>query len=76
MIARILLWDLTESSTTLAELSEHLPLLPEGDAWIANEAHERFGLVSFSDELPDLQLLVDLIGEEPIVAEDFDVLEV
>jgi hypothetical protein len=46
----------------------------EGDAWIANEPQERFGLVSYEDELPDLAALKELIGKEPEVAEEFDVL--
>ncbi len=73
MIARILIWSLFESKTTLEELREHLPPLPEGDLWIANEALDRFGLISFGDELPDLGELPDLIGEQPAVAEEFDV---
>ena len=32
----------------------HLPLLPEGAYWISNAASDRFGLVFFGDELPDL----------------------
>ena len=43
MIARILIWNLFDSKTTLEELREHLPGLPEGDVWIANEAQDRFG---------------------------------
>ena len=75
MIARILIWNLFESKTTLEELREHLPSLPEGDVWIANDAQDRFGLVSFGDVLPDLGDLPELIGEEPTVAEEFDVVE-
>jgi len=73
MIARILIWNLFESKTTLEELREHLPSLPEGDVWIANEASDRFGLISFGDALPDLGKVPELIGEEPAVAEEFDV---
>jgi hypothetical protein len=73
VIARILIWSLFESKTTLEELREHLPSLPEGDVWIANEASDRFGLISFGDELPDLQGVRELIGVEPAVAEEFDV---
>jgi hypothetical protein len=54
-------------------LREHLPGLPEGDAWIANEAQDRFGLISFGEQLPDLGRVPDLIGDEPAVAEEFDV---
>ena len=73
MIARILIWSLFDSKTTLEELREHLPELPEGDVWIANAAQDRFGLISFGDELPDLGEIRELIGEEPAVADEFDV---
>jgi hypothetical protein len=75
VIARILIWNLFDSKTTLDELREHLPELPEGDVWITNDAQERFGLVSFSDAPPDLRRIQELIGTEPQVAEEFDVLE-
>jgi hypothetical protein len=73
--ARILIWNLYESKTTLEELREHLPMLPEGDVWVANEAQDRFGLVSFDEVLPDLGAVPELIGEEPTVAEEFDIIE-
>jgi hypothetical protein len=71
--ARILIWNLYDSKTTLEELREHLPSLPEGDVWVANQAQDRFGLISFGDELPDLGVVPELIGDEPAVAEEFDV---
>jgi hypothetical protein len=73
VIARILIWNLFDSKTTLEELREHLPSLPEGDVWIANEASDRFGLISFGDTLPDLGKVQELIGDDPAVAEEFDV---
>ena len=73
MIARILIWNLFDSKTTIDELREHLPTLPEGDVWVVNEAPERFGLISYGDELPDLGQVRELIGDEPAVAEEFDV---
>ena len=73
MIARILIWNLYESKTTLEGLRENLPFLPEGDVWIANEALDRFGLISFGEQLPDLGDVPELIGDEPAVAEEFDV---
>ena len=36
MIARILIWNLYDSKTNIAELREHLPELPEGSYWISN----------------------------------------
>ena len=73
MIARILIWNLFDSKTTLDELREHLPSLPEGDVWIANEAQDRFGVISFGDRPPDLGDVPGLIGDEPAIAEEFDV---
>lgn len=75
MIARILIWNLFDSKTTLAELREHLPPLPEGDVWIANEAQDRFGLISVGEQLPELGDVRALIAAEPTVAEEFDVVE-
>jgi hypothetical protein len=75
VIVRILIWNLFDSKTTLEELRGQLPDLPEGNVWISNEAQERFGLVSFSDPPPDLQRVRELIGTEPQVAEEFDVLD-
>jgi hypothetical protein len=73
MIARILLWNLADSKTTLQELREWLPELPGRDAWISDEATERFGLISFEDEPPAFDRLVEAIGKEPELVETFDV---
>ena len=73
MIARIVIWNLYASLTTVDELRAHLPVLPDGDRWISNDAQERFGLISFGDELPDLGELPRLISVEPAIAEEFDV---
>ena len=64
-----------DSNTTLEELRHYLPELPEGDSWLANGAADRFGLVSFADELPDIAWIRALIGREPDVFEEFDVLD-
>jgi hypothetical protein len=74
-VVRILIWNLANSKTTLAELREQLPLVDDGDYWIANDIQERFGLVSTGEELPDLAQLRDLIGKEPDVAEEYDLVE-
>jgi hypothetical protein len=74
-LARILIWNVFDSKTSFAELREHLPELPYGDAWIAHEATDRFGLVSFSDDLPDVGSVRDLLGKEPDVYEEYDVLD-
>jgi hypothetical protein len=73
VIARILIWNLFDSKTTLEEVREHLPTLPEGDLWIVNEAQDRFGVISFGDKPPDLGEVPELIGDQPAVAEEFDV---
>jgi hypothetical protein len=73
-VVRILIWNLADSKTTLAELRERLPALDEGDYWFANDAQERFGLVSTSDEPPDLEHVRNLIGTEPRIAEEYDTL--
>lgn len=70
---RILIWNLYDSKTTLAEVREHLPELPDGDRWISNELQERLGLITFEDELPDLGELPHLLGVDPVIAEEFDV---
>ena len=73
MIARILIWNLFDSKTTLDELREKLPTLPEGNLWISNGAQDRFGVISFAAEAPDLTKVVELIGDDPVVSEEFDV---
>ena len=72
-VVRILVWNLADSKTTLEEVRENLPELPPESLWMANEPQERFGLVSYGGELPDLEPLRRLIGKEPEVAEEFDV---
>ena len=74
-VVRILIWNLADSKTTLAELRAQLPPPEEGDYWIANDVAERFGLVSTSDELPELAAVRDLIGKEPDIAEEYDLLD-
>jgi hypothetical protein len=73
VIARILIWSLGDSMTTMDELRQYLPELPDGDRWISNDSAERLGLIAFGDELPDLGEVQRLIGKEPDVAEEFDV---
>ena len=73
MIARVLIWNLYDSKTNVAELRAHLPELPEGSYWISNEGEERFGLIAVGDELPELGELRRLIGIDAVVFEEFDV---
>ncbi len=74
-IARILIWSLADSKTSLEELRAHLPELVDGDVWIANEVQERFGLVSLSGSWPELGPVRELLGKDPDVVEEFDLLE-
>jgi hypothetical protein len=72
VIVRLLLWNLADSSTSLEELRAQLPPLEEPSTWLVNEAAERFGLVAYGDDLPDLEAVRVLIGRDPDVAEEFE----
>jgi hypothetical protein len=74
-VVRILIWNLGDSKTSLDELRDQLPAPADGDVWFANDVQERFGLFSTNDELPDLAHVRDLIGKEPDIAEEFDVVD-
>ena len=77
MIARILIWNVQDSRTTIDKLRESLPELGEPSTWIWSEASEQFGAVAFCDELPEAVGWVgDMIGGNPDVYEEFDVLAV
>jgi len=73
VVARLVIWNLSDSKTTLDELREHLPALPEGAHWISNEVQERFGVLALGDELPDLGEIPQLIGVDAVIFEAFDV---
>ena len=76
MLARLLIWSLYDSKTTIEELRDSLAELEPPSAWLWNEAGERFGVVAFGDELPDAVAHArQLIGREPDVADEFDVLD-
>jgi hypothetical protein len=70
--AHLFIWNLADSMTTVAELREHLPYLPDDAHWISKEGEERFGLIAFGD-LPELAEIRRLIGADPVVYEEFDV---
>ena len=72
---RLLLWNLADSKTTLEELRAKLPELTESDHWISDEATERFGLVSFSGSSSGLEAVRELIGKDPEIGEEFELLE-
>jgi len=88
MLARIVLWSLADSKTTIGELRrdlrdesvevfERVPGLLF-KAWISDEATERWGAVSIweSRDAAEQQLpsrARELIGKDPEIAELFDV---
>ncbi len=74
MILRILIWNVVDSQTTFDELRESLPELESPSEWVWNAATERFGVIAFGEELPEaLGWAQDLIGDDPDVYEEFDV---
>jgi hypothetical protein len=76
MVVRILIWSLFDSKTTIDELRVSLPELEEPSAWMWNEASERFGVVAFGEELSEEVVQArEVLGREPDVAEEFDVLD-
>jgi hypothetical protein len=75
VIVRILIWSLFDSKTTIDELREGLAMLDPPSEWIWSESGERFGIVAFGDEVPEsVGWVRDLIGDDPEVYEEFDVL--
>ena len=75
MTVRLLLWNLADSKTTLDELRAKLPDLPEGGHWISDAVGERFGLISFSEADEPVAEARELIGKNPEIGEEFDVVE-
>jgi hypothetical protein len=74
VIVRLLLWNLADSKTSLEELRPRLEQSPHR-TWISDETTQRFGVVETWEGEPDEfpREIVDLIGKEPEIAEDFDV---
>jgi hypothetical protein len=74
MIVRLLLWNLADSKTTLEELRPRLES-SSNRTWISDETTERFGVVELWDDDPGEfpREIVELIGTDPEIAEDFDV---
>jgi hypothetical protein len=82
VIARLVIWSLADSKTTLEELRHHLPDAFEPGlrfrAWISDEATERFGAIELweSAEAAEQQApsrVRELIGKDPEIGETFDV---
>ena len=81
MIVRVVLWRLDERTPSFEELRkriEELEPLTAPSAFLLNEAAERIGalVVAEEDEPPPGQLdeLRALVGRDPDLYEDFDVL--
>jgi hypothetical protein len=77
VIVRLLIWSLYDSQTTIDELRQGIAALTPPSTWMWNEATERFGMVAFGDELPEVVGWArDLIGDDAEVYEEFDAIEV
>ena len=81
MIVRIALWRLDETTPSFDQLRGHLDdlePLPSPGAVLVNEAAERVGAVVHAEEdeppPPQLDHLRALIGREPDLYEEFDLL--
>jgi hypothetical protein len=73
VIVRLLIWNVSDSKTSIDELRESLPELVPPTQWVWNEATERFGVLVFGEDLPEsIGWAQDLIGDEPDVYEEFD----
>ncbi len=74
MIVRLLLWNLSDSKTTLDEVRSRLEPAPNR-TWISDEATERFGAIETWDGEPGdfPRDILELIGRDPEIAEEFDV---
>jgi len=78
VIIRLLLWNLADSKTTLAELRTRLPY-DQNRIWISNELTERFGVIETWDDAAGSnfpEVIRELIGKDPEIAEEFDVEDV
>jgi hypothetical protein len=84
VIARLVLWSLADSKTTVAELRQHLSDAAEPGlrfrAWISDEATERFGAVELWESAETAEHggpshVRELIGKDPEIGETFDVIE-
>ena len=73
MVLRLLIWNVSESKTSIDELRESLPALEEPSRWFWNEVSDRFGALVFGEDLPEaIGWAQDLVGEEPDVYEEFE----
>ena len=73
MVVRLLIWNVSESKTTLDELRESVPVLEPPSTWVWNEVTERFGILAFGEDLPEaVGWIQNLIGDDPDVYEEFD----
>jgi hypothetical protein len=73
VLVRLLIWNVSESKTSIDELRESLPEIAAPSSWIWNEATERFGAIVVGEDLPEsIGWAQDLVGEEPDVYEEFD----
>jgi len=74
VIVRLLLWNLADSKTTLEELRPRLAASPNR-TWISDATTERFGAIETWEGEPGEfpREILDLIGKDPQIAEEFEV---
>jgi len=74
VIVRLLLWNVADSKTSLEELRLRLEPSPNR-TWISDEATERFGVIEIWEEAAGEfpEEIRELIGNDPELAEEFDV---
>lgn len=53
MIVRLLIWNVSESKTSIDELRESLPELEGPSRWVWNDVAERFGVMVFGEDIPE-----------------------
>lgn len=74
MLVRLLIWNVSESRTTIDELRASVQELEPPSTWIWNDATDRFGaIVVGDDDLPEsVGWAQDLVGDDADVYEEFD----
>ena len=73
MLARVLIWNVAESKTTIDELRESLPELEAPSGWIWNEVTDGSASSRSAKSFPSsIGWAQDLVGDEPDVYEEFD----
>lgn len=73
MVVRLLIWNISESQTSLDELRDSVAELEPPSTWVWNEVTDRFGVLAYGDDMPEaVGWAQNLIGDDPDVYEEFD----